>query len=168
MTIMKKEEQKETNNKQRPIALSHYEILQVSSTAEESDIKQAYHRAARQCHPDKKHYKGSSQRFRQIQAAWECLRDPESRRHYDSDLMAQRVKSNNRLKSAVVLYRQDCRELAVEDDYELIYTCRCGEEIPTAEADDANNNLIECPGCSLLYDTTPLWEQGDDEPKDGE
>ena len=61
-----------------------YELLGVPRSATEADIKRAYLRLARELHPDSGH--GDPQmeeQFKQINLAYETLRDPERRRPYD-------------------------------------------------------------------------------------
>jgi molecular chaperone DnaJ len=62
----------------------YYEVLGVSREATGDDIKQAYRRLARQHHPDaNQDDPETTERFKEIQRAYETLRDPERRRRYD-------------------------------------------------------------------------------------
>lgn len=61
-----------------------YEVLGVSRTATEAEVKKAYRRLARKHHPDVNPGDGSAQRkFQEIAAAYEVLKDPERRRWFD-------------------------------------------------------------------------------------
>jgi molecular chaperone DnaJ len=63
----------------------YYEVLGVPRNADESAIKSAYRRLARRLHPDVGGG-GSSEAFREVQAAFETLSDLERRRRYDATL----------------------------------------------------------------------------------
>jgi DnaJ family protein A protein 2 len=60
--------------------MSLYDILGVSKTADSSEIKIAYRNLALQHHPDKG---GDSEKFKEINSAYEVLSDEGKRRHYD-------------------------------------------------------------------------------------
>jgi curved DNA-binding protein len=61
----------------------HYDALGVSRGASEEDIRRAYRRLARQYHPDVNKEPGAEDRFKEVSAAYEVLRDPEKRAQYD-------------------------------------------------------------------------------------
>ena len=63
----------------------YYEVLGVPRNADEAAIKSAYRRLARRFHPDVVG-SGSSEAFREVQAAFETLSDLEQRRRYDATL----------------------------------------------------------------------------------
>lgn len=61
-----------------------YEVLGVSRSATDDDIRKAYRRLARQHHPDMNEGdKDSETRFKQLSKAYEVLSDPGKRRDYD-------------------------------------------------------------------------------------
>jgi DnaJ-class molecular chaperone len=63
---------------------NYYDTLGVSRTATEKDIRQAYRRLARQYHPDvNPGNKGTEEKFKAINEAYEVLSDAEKRRKYD-------------------------------------------------------------------------------------
>ena len=62
----------------------YYEILGLSRTATDDDIKRAYRALARQYHPDSNPDAPDAEaKFKEINLAYETLRDPERRRRYD-------------------------------------------------------------------------------------
>ncbi|MEL6129953.1 MAG: DnaJ domain-containing protein [Cyanobacteria bacterium J06628_4] len=71
---------------------NHYQVLELSESATQSDIKQAYRRLAKQHHPDSRgDAPGDHEQIAQINAAYEVLGDPAARKRYDS----RRVRSQN-------------------------------------------------------------------------
>lgn len=61
----------------------YYQILDVSRDAETSDIKKAYRKLARKYHPDVNQDGGSEDKFKQINEAYEVLKDDDKRQAYD-------------------------------------------------------------------------------------
>ncbi len=62
----------------------YYEILGVSRDADAEELKRAFRRAAKQYHPDRNPGdKEAEARFKEINEAYEVLRDPEKRAAYD-------------------------------------------------------------------------------------
>ena len=62
----------------------YYQILGLSRNASEKEIKQIYRRLARKHHPDlNPGDKSAEEKFKEINAAYEVLSDPEKRRKYD-------------------------------------------------------------------------------------
>lgn len=65
---------------QSPAAKTPYEVLGVSPTASEAELKRAYRRALRDTHPDAG---GSAAAFQAVQVAWQRIGDASSRERYD-------------------------------------------------------------------------------------
>lgn len=62
----------------------YYTILGVSRGASQAEIKKAYHKLARQYHPDlHPDDKDAQRKFQQVQAAYDVLKDPSKRELYD-------------------------------------------------------------------------------------
>jgi len=63
----------------------YYEILGVSRTADEKEIKAAYRKLARKNHPDvNPGDKAAEERFKDISEAYEVLSDSDKRQKYDA------------------------------------------------------------------------------------
>jgi len=61
-----------------------YAVLGIARGASDEDIKRAYRRLAREHHPDANpDDPGAEERFKEIQLAYEVLKDPEKRARYD-------------------------------------------------------------------------------------
>lgn len=67
----------------RTMARDYYDILGVSRTADDKEIKKAYRRLAKQYHPDVNAEQAAQEKFREVQEAYEVLSDPEKRKLYD-------------------------------------------------------------------------------------
>lgn len=61
----------------------YYEILGIGRDAGAEDIKRAYRRLARKCHPDVSKEPGAEEKFKEVSEAYETLKDPEKRAAYD-------------------------------------------------------------------------------------
>jgi len=60
----------------------YYNILGVSRTANEDEIKKAFRKLAHEHHPDKK--TGNEEKFKEINEAYQILSDPKKRSNYDN------------------------------------------------------------------------------------
>ncbi|KDP20408.1 hypothetical protein JCGZ_06367 [Jatropha curcas] len=86
---------------------SLYEVLGIPTSASCHEIKAAYRRLARTCHPDvvSVNYKEiSANEFKKIHAAYSTLSDPDKRANYDRDLYShgRRFGSSSSLNSATM------------------------------------------------------------------
>jgi molecular chaperone DnaJ len=62
---------------------TYYQVLELSPTATEDEIKQSYRRLAKQYHPDLNRQGNNTDRIIKINAAYEILSDPRQRQRYD-------------------------------------------------------------------------------------
>ena len=61
----------------------YYEILGISKTATEDEIKKAYRTLAKKYHPDISTEPNAEEKFKEVQKAYDCLSDPQKRSNYD-------------------------------------------------------------------------------------
>ena len=61
----------------------YYELLGLARTATPEEVKRAYRKLARKFHPDVSKEANAEDRFKEVQEAYEVLKDPEKRAAYD-------------------------------------------------------------------------------------
>src|SRR6202050_4598825 len=61
----------------------YYEVLGVARGADADAVKRAYRKLARKYHPDVSKEKNAENKFKEVQEAYEVLKDPEKRAAYD-------------------------------------------------------------------------------------
>jgi len=61
----------------------YYEVLGVTRGADANEVKRAYRKLARKYHPDVSKEKNAENKFKEVQEAYEVLRDAEKRAAYD-------------------------------------------------------------------------------------
>ncbi len=101
--------------------VNHYQILEVSQSATQIEIKRAYRRLVKRFHPDTGSESADLKKIVQINAAYEVLGDPLQRRSYDRQLTCQDLynstsRRQQRTADAQDLYqrtRQKVREAEV-------------------------------------------------------
>ena len=110
--------------------LTHYQVLNLEPTATQAEIKQAYRRLAKQFHPDSNRETASHEKISRINAAYEVLGDPHSRRSYDHQLQysgslesagASQTGARSRrqrTEAAQAQYRKQ-RQTEQNEDYQL-------------------------------------------------
>jgi len=148
---------------------THYDVLGVPESADGDTVKQAFRTLVLRHHPDKSMDKSSNRddtdHINRIQKAYRVLRDEMKRKQYDEELRLERQRIQSRLESAIVLEQSDCILERDEDGLSaLVFPCRCGAYLDTSPLDDDEITdgtdeiecLLECPGCSLVYDTRKL------------
>ncbi|MDJ0692630.1 MAG: DnaJ domain-containing protein [Xenococcaceae cyanobacterium MO_188.B32] len=66
--------------------MNYYQTLQVDSLATQQEIKQSYRRLAKRFHPDSLSQTADHNKIIEINAAYEVLSNPQTRRQYDREL----------------------------------------------------------------------------------
>lgn len=61
----------------------YYQLLGVSKTSSQDEIKKAYRKVALQYHPDRNRSKDAVDKFKEVTKAYEVLSDPQKRQQYD-------------------------------------------------------------------------------------
>ncbi|GAA5910495.1 hypothetical protein JCM8208_007623 [Rhodotorula glutinis] len=127
--------------------LDHYEVLGVEAIATQDEIKKAFRKAALKEHPDKNpnDVEGATQRFARIQAAWECLSDPQERAWYDD-------------------HRDDINDSAAgatEADASFFDNLRRGTAKPAARATPGRG--LQTPHLMMFFSTS-AWTGFDESP----
>ena len=82
---------------------NYYEVLGVTPEADDGDIKGAFHGLAKTFHPDLN--AGSAlaeRRFKEINLAYETLKDPKTRAAYELGLVHQRKNAQRRIGVAAM------------------------------------------------------------------
>ena len=62
----------------------YYAVLGVPRTATEEEIRKAFRKKAREFHPDVNKSPGAEDRYKELNEAYEVLKDPEKRKKYDT------------------------------------------------------------------------------------
>ena len=70
---------------------NYFVVLKIGSDASPEEVKKAYRCLAREKHPDAE--KGSDEKFKELQKAYDVLRNPETRRAHERELGLFRDKS---------------------------------------------------------------------------
>lgn len=87
---------------------TYYSILGIAETADQTEIKAAFKKLAKQYHPDK--HSGSifhEEYFKKINLAYSELSDADSRFRYDAKLYSQRLSQRNSTSTDTSNYKQN-------------------------------------------------------------
>lgn len=128
--------------------MDFYEILQVSQEASQDDIKKAYQQLILRHHPDKNtEQDGNLHMFLKIDEAYKVLKDPLTRKEYDSKRF--QVSTSCQMIIHDTVARSDF--LYDESNEVHYYVCKCGGwYILDEESSDEKEYIICCDECSLV------------------
>ena len=85
---------------------NHYELLGISSSADDDALRRAFHKLSKELHPDTTllPHREASQKFHQVCEAYELLADPILRKAYDLSISTQVLnKETSQPKSDIFL-----------------------------------------------------------------
>jgi len=102
---------------------SLYEILQVDPRAEPEVLEAAFRRLARKHHPDVSDSADSAERMKELNAAYEVLRDPLRRATYDGLL----VDPDGAAEAAAAVESEPTRTLACRQHEDAVAVATCGQ-----------------------------------------
>ncbi|PNH04910.1 DPH4 [Tetrabaena socialis] len=133
---------------------THYEVLGVPEDASLEHIKQAYHLAVLQHHPDKRAAGGDAAAepdvaaFQLVQQAWEVLRDEGRRAAYSSALHLRAMQTPITFQDELDLDELDETEQDGHQAY--TYPCRCGDNYILLKVELADHTSVVVP-CSSQH-----------------
>ncbi|KYQ96699.1 DnaJ-like protein [Tieghemostelium lacteum] len=105
-----------------------YEILEVSKTATDSEIKKAYRKVALQLHPDKNHAPGAEDAFKMVTQAFSCLSDEKKRKNYDLHGAEDTVPNRSPFQRGGGFYYDE--DISPEDVFENLFGFAFGGGVP--------------------------------------
>ncbi|KYN36685.1 DnaJ like protein subfamily C member 30 [Trachymyrmex septentrionalis] len=75
------------STKQHTRSKNHYDTLNITPYATQSEVKSAYYKLTLQYHPDKNKSKYAKQKFQDVSEAYEVLSNHDQRKIYDREIM---------------------------------------------------------------------------------
>ncbi|KAI1370273.1 DnaJ-domain-containing protein [Hypoxylon crocopeplum] len=136
-----------------PRKADYYELLGVDRQAADDKIKKAYRKKALELHPDRNFgdVENATQRFAEVQAAYEVLSDPQERAWYDSHRDAI-LRGDDPADTEATPEVYNVRLTTADEIYTLI-----GRFNKTVPLDDSPNSFF-----TILQDTFDRISQGED------
>lgn len=125
-----------------------YNVLQVPVNSTQQQIKSSYKKLILDNHPDRSGEPKTGEKCALIDQAWKVLRDPQSRKIYDAELMQNELQ-----EQPIILKKVAFKEFTLSND-NMSLPCRCGGSFvwPTAaEIKTIEDEFfyISCDECSL-------------------
>ncbi|WFD32803.1 hypothetical protein MSPP1_003854 [Malassezia sp. CBS 17886] len=138
-----------------------YAILGVRAHADPAEIRTAYLELARQHHPDKSASVSAADRIREINLAYETLRDPALRRAWEMRRAARQPQKRTTTRVADVIDLDAFDARGDGGDLVFVYPCRCGQQYVVLPGDlQRGADHIACAGCSEVVRV--VWANEED------
>ncbi|MCB0165159.1 MAG: VWA domain-containing protein [Anaerolineae bacterium] len=115
-----------------PTYKDYYAILGVAQTATDQDIRQRYRQLARTYHPDVNSNLDATEKFTEIQEAYETLSDPLKRREHLHWRSQQGLDRSSALSLQVVTSEKTLRPLDTEQAFYVLLDIMPATDLPTA------------------------------------
>lgn len=159
--------------------LNFYELLNATTTATFEELKRNYKQLILQCHPDKLQQQQQSRasavkltvnsnesdpnvlensNFNAINEAWNTLKDPIKRKHYDAELLQTKFQTHSNIYATITLNDMQRTRVEMEEEGEeeadtsstdkettatstwsfaYAYNCRCGGQYLLDDDDES-------------------------------
>lgn len=127
---------------------NYYAVLGVRPDASFDEIRSAYRQAARQAHPD---LDGNAEHFRKLQAAYEALRDPPTRQHYD-DARRSWMRQMGAICCTTCGHANRITRRPTEREVVRCWHCKTPLQL-------ARGDLLQAQRQSLVHETTRFVEE---------
>lgn len=103
----------------------YYAILQVSATADTSEIKSAFKRRAMELHPDRNRSPSATQDFQKLNEAYEVLSNSEARAQYDTQsIQVENPTEDSREKNIDPITCSCCGKISAQPRYVIFYVVK--------------------------------------------
>ncbi|OTB12592.1 hypothetical protein K445DRAFT_338123 [Daldinia sp. EC12] len=136
-----------------PKKTDYYELLGLDHQASDDEIKKAYRKKALELHPDRNYgdVENATQKFAEVQAAYEVLSDPQERAWYDSHRDAI-LRGDDPAETGAAPEYHNVRIITADEIYTLIG--RFNKNVPL---DDSPNSFF-----TILRETFDRIAEGED------
>jgi len=110
----------------------YYGIMGISQTATDEQIRQAYRGLARRYHPDTSQEPDASQRFQEVQEAFEVLGDPLQRKKYDHWRQQSGQDQSSSLSLRALASHRTLLAMPEEQAFYVLLSITAASDLPAA------------------------------------